>query len=50
MKMGKARFTPEAEYTLVNFNKRVLVSKEILLEYCVIWEFFIFEGRTKSEI
>lgn len=48
--MGKARFTPEAEYTLVNFKKRVLVSKEILLEYCVIWEFFIFEGRTKSEI
>lgn len=48
--MGKVGFTPEAELTLVNFNERVLVSKEILLEYCVIQELFIFKGRTKSEI
>lgn len=47
MNVGKARFSPEAEFVLVNFGKRLLVSNENLLEYCVIWELFTFGFRTK---
>lgn len=35
------------ESVLVNFSKRVLVFKDKLLEYCVIWELFTFGCRTK---
>lgn len=49
MNVGKANFSPEAEFVLVNFSKRVLVSKENLLGYCVIWELFTFGCRTKPE-
>lgn len=47
MNVGKARFSPEAEFISVNFSKQVLVSKENLLEYCFIWELFTFGCRTK---
>lgn len=47
MNVGMARFSPEAEFVLMNFSKRVLVSKENLLEYYDIWELFTFGYRTK---
>lgn len=49
MNVGKAKFSPEAEFVLVNFSKWVLLSKKNTRVLCYLG-LFTFGCRTKMEI